>query len=157
MKILSLFAMLLCLMLTGMSCAINNSLSSAGGKMEPGNTQHLGYPVDVQSSLIMLEGYKWWPEMSGYYLPAGIYKAESEDANGVFFKAPDGLKLLSLTGSTDVKGGIYLPKLSTTGVSGHVYLWMPGLGWTSYLLPQYFFWRYGNTWEIKKSKEPINH
>jgi hypothetical protein len=94
--------------------------------------------------------------MSGYYLPAGIYKAQKEDANGVFFKAPSGMKVLSFTGNTEVEGGIYLPKSGTMGVRGHVSLRMPLLGWESYWLPDTFFSHYGKTWRILQKNEQPN-
>ena len=106
------------------------------------------YPINAQSAIELTAYYKYWPELSGYYLPAGIYKAEKEDTNGVFFKAPAGMKLLALSGSTVVEGGIYLPKPGGSGVRGHVYLKGPIMGWQSYLLPDAFFLIYGKKWMI---------
>jgi hypothetical protein len=159
MKLLSQIAALACLILTLAGCATNSDLSSAGGKPEPGDRERLGYPVSTQSSVVMMADFTWWPELSGYHLPAGIYVAESEDANGVFFKAPGGFKLESATGGTDTKGGIYLPKEGSVGVRGHVYLWMTVFGghWESYLLPDQFFSRYGKTWKITQSNEQPNN
>jgi hypothetical protein len=104
----------------------------------------------------MLSDFKWWPELSGYYLPAGVYKPEGEDTNGVFFKSPAGFKLESGTGGTDTKGGLYLPKQDTVGIRGHVYLWMPIFGgrWEVYQLPDQFFSHYGETWKIIPSDGP---
>jgi hypothetical protein len=155
MKRLASFSILLCFAFTIAGCASNSSLSSVGGKVEPGNRQSLGFPVSGQSALVMTESLTWWPEMSGYSLPAGVYTAENEDTNGVFFKAPDGFKLESMTGATDTKGGIYLPKSGTVGVRGHVYLWMPVFGghWESYLLPDKFFSSYGKTWRITETNQ----
>ena len=115
-----------------------------------------GYSITAQSSIQLAAYFKYWPEMSGYYLPAGIYKAEREDSNGVFFKAPDGMKLLSLTGSTGVEGGIYLPKLGVSGVRGHVYLHMPLMGWVSYVLPDKFFSNYCSTWGVMRTNQQPN-
>jgi len=146
-----------CLILALAGCATNRDLSSVGAKLEPGVRERLGYPVSTNSSLVMMNDFKWWPEMSGYYLPAGLYKAEREDASGVFFEAPNGFKLQSLTANMDTHGGIYLPKSDTIGVRGHVYLWMPGFGgWESYLLPDHFFSRYGKTWKILQSEGQPN-
>jgi hypothetical protein len=154
MKWLASFSILLCFAFGIAGCASHSSLSSVGGKVEPGNRQSLGFPVSALSSLVMTEPLTWWPEMSGYSLPAGVYTAENEDTNGVFFKAPDGFKLESMTGATDTKGGIYLPKLETVGVRGHVYLWMPVFGgWESYLLPDKFFSSYGKTWRITETNQ----
>jgi len=155
MKLLSHITTLACLILTLAGCATKSDLLSAGGKPEPGDREHLGYPVSAQTSVVMMSDFTWWPELSGYHLPAGIYKAESEDTNGVFFKAPDGFKLESATGGTDTKGGVYLPKQGTVGVRGHVYLWMPVFGghWETYLLPDQFFSDYGKTWKITQSNE----
>jgi len=151
MKTPSLVAVVLCVALAG--CATNHSLSSVGGKVEPGNREMMGYPISSESSLVMMAPFTSWPELSGYHLPAGTYKAESEDTNGVFFKAPDGFKVESPTGDTETTGGIYLPKQSSVGVRGHVYLWMPVFGgdWESYYLPDRFFARYGQTWMILQS------
>ena len=158
MKLLSQIATLACLIPTFTGCATNSDLSSVGGIPEPGGKERLGYPVSIQSSVVMMADFKWWPELSGYFLPAGIYRAESEDTNGVFFKAPDGFKLESMTGGTDTKGGIYLPKQGAVGVRGHVYLWMSVFGghWEQYLLPDQFFSRYGKTWRIAQSNEQPN-
>ncbi len=98
----------------------------------------------------MAAEFKYWPEMSGYYLPAGIYSAEKEDLKGVLFRAPQGAKLLSLTGSTVVEAGIYLPKSGTSDVRGHVSLKMPAMGWQAYFLPDKFFSGYGTKWRIKQ-------
>jgi hypothetical protein len=156
MKSLSLFATSVGLILALAGCATNSDLSSAGGKTEPGDRERLGYPVSTNSCVVMATHFRWWPELSGYYLPAGTYKAEREDSNGVFFKAPDGFKLESLTARMDTQGGIYLPKPGSVGVRGHVYLWMSGLGWQSYLLPDQFFSSYGKTWKIVESNEQPN-
>jgi hypothetical protein len=149
------FSILLCFAFAFPGCTTHGSLSSVGGKAEPGNRQPLGYPVDAQSSLVLMDPLTWWPELSGYSLPAGVYAAEDEDTNGVFFKAPDGFKLESVTGATNTKGGIYLPKSGTVGVRGHVYLWMPVFGghWESYLLPDQFFSHYGKTWRITQTNQ----
>jgi len=155
MKWLLSFSILLCLAFAFTGCGTHSSLLSVGGKAEFGNRQPMGYPVNAQSTLVMEEPLTWWPELSGYTLPAGVYKTESEDTNGVFFKAPDGFKLGSVTGATDTKGGIYLPKSGTAGVRGHVYLWMPVFGghWESYDLPDKFFSGYGKTWRIIQTNE----
>ena len=58
------------------------------------------------------------------------------------------MKLLSLTGDTQVEGGIYLPKSGTSGVRGHVYLRVPLVGQESYVLPDKFFSHYGEKWKI---------
>jgi hypothetical protein len=105
------------------------------------------YPVTAQSTVQLATYFQFMPSLSGYYLPAGIYPAEKEDTNGVFFKAPKGFKSLSLTGSTETEGGIYLPK-PDTGVRGYVYLRMPLLGNTRYELPDWFFSAYGKKWTI---------
>ena len=109
-----------------------------------------GFPISGHSSIQLANDFKFMPSFSGYYLPPGIYKAEGEDADGVFFKAPNGSKSLSLTGSVAVEGGIYLPKLSGKGVRGYAYLKMPLLGRTPYFLPDDFFSGYGKNWGIIK-------
>lgn len=149
------FSILLCIAFAFPGCATRTSLSSVGGRAEPGNRQSLGYPVNAQSSLVMTAPLTWWPELSGYYLPAGVYTPENEDTNGVFFKAPDGFKLQSMTGSTATRGGIYLPRAGTVGVHAHVYLWMPVFGghWESYLLPDQFFSNFGKTWKITQTNQ----
>lgn len=94
------------------------------------------------------------PSLSGYYLPAGIYTAEGEDANGVYFKAPAGVRLLSLAGSTEVTGGIYLPKQGRAGVRGFAYLNLPVRGRESYFLPDVFFAAFGKSWIIFPEGRP---
>ncbi len=106
------------------------------------------YPVTTTSTVELAAEFKYWPEMSGYYLPAGVYRAEKEDAQGVFFRAPPGAKLLSLTGSTAVEAGIYLPKSGNSAIRGHVSLKMPVMGWQPYVLPNKFFSGYGTKWRI---------
>lgn len=91
------------------------------------------------------------PSLTGYYLPPGIYEAESEDADGVFFKAPQGAKSLSLLGSVDVDGGIYLPKIGRKHVRGYAYLGVL-VGHSHYILPDDFFATYGKNWGIKKGE-----
>ena len=152
-----IFAILFCMMFAFAGCVTDNSQLSAGGKVNSREAEQTVYHVSTQASIEMASYFKYWPELSGYYLPAGIYKAETEDANGVFFKAPYGIKLLSLTGSTEVEGGIYLPKLGTLGVRGHVYLREPLMGgWESYFLPDEFFLHFGNTWSIILSNAQPN-
>jgi len=155
MKLPFHFIIFACLIVLLAGCATSSDLASAGGKPEPGNRMHLGYPVSTLTSVVMMSDFKWWPELSGYYLPAGVYKAESEDTNGVFFKSPNGFKSESVTGAMDTKGGIYLPKENTVGISGHVYLWLPVFGgrWATYQLPDQFFSHYGETWRIVQSNE----
>jgi hypothetical protein len=149
MKKLAILAILFSLLSSFTGCSTGNSQQLAGGETKP-----TGYPVDAQSSIELATYFKYWPELSGYYLPAGIYKAEKEDTNGVFFKAPAGLKLLSLTGSTLVEGGIYLPKLEAVHIRGYVYLHMPLMGWESYMLPDDFFMQNGGKWKVLQSNAP---
>jgi hypothetical protein len=137
MKVLVQFKVILLMTLMCAGCATLNP---------PPATYH----VNAQSSIELAAYFEYWPSLSGYYLPPGIYRAEKEDAGGVFFKAPSGMKLLSLTGSTPVKGGIYLPKQDTVGVRGYVYLKMPVFGGFSYLLPNAFFSHYGKTWKVQE-------
>ena len=107
------------------------------------------YPVSGSSTLEFVTHYTYWPELSGYYLPPGTYKPESADASGFFFKSPKGMKLLSLAGGTSVEGGIYLPKVGSSGVRGYVYIKMPFSGRpTVYILPSYFFSAYEKKWRI---------
>src|ERR1017187_3441107 len=124
-------------------CVTNQSWTMAGR-----DANSSGYPVNAQSTVQLVTYFQFMPSMSGYYLPAGIYTAEKEDANGGFFKAPKGIKSLSLTGSTETEGGIYLPKSDTTGIRGYVYLRMPLLGTSRYELPDWFFSVYGKKWTI---------
>jgi len=124
-------------------CITNQSWTMAGK-----DANSSGYPVNAQSTVQLVTYFQFMPSLSGYYLPAGIYTAEKEDANGVFFKAPKGIKSLSLTGSTETEGGIYLPKSDTTGIRGYVYLRMPLLGTSRYELPDWFFSAYGKKWTI---------
>ena len=136
MRTLNLLAMLVCLALDCSGCATLNA---------PPPT----YPVNMHSTVEFVTHYTYWPELSGYYLPPGTYKGEHEDASGVFFAAPEGMKLLSFTGSTRVQGGIYLPKLGSSGVRGHVYLQMPlSSRPATYTLPSYFFSAFGKKWTI---------
>jgi hypothetical protein len=110
-----------------------------------------GYPINGQSKIQLATYFKYMPSLSGYYLPAGIYAAEKEDANGVFFKAPKGVKSLSLAGATDVDGGgIYLPKQGGKNVRGYAYVILPVFGRRPYLLPDDFFSGYGKNWGILK-------
>jgi hypothetical protein len=151
MKITSLFTVLFCLTIAFSGCATHKSPLSVGGKAESGVREGLNFPVTTQTSLLIGRQFPWWPTGDfGYDLPAGTYKAECEDDQGVFFKAPSGLSLESVEGKESVKGGIYLPKMGTTGVRGHVYLWQPGWlgGWKSFMLPDEFFSSYGNIWVL---------
>lgn len=107
-----------------------------------------GYPINGQSSIQLSTEFKFMPSLSGYYLPAGVYQAESEDAEGVFFKAPKGARSLSLTGSIEVEGGIFLPKQGGRDVRGYVYLILPVVGRLTYFLPDQFFAAYGKSWAI---------
>lgn len=141
-------------------CAGNKAMLAAGGAAEPGNTRHLGYSVTVHSALVLSSEYQCWPpaaggESSGYFLPPGVYYAENEDTNGVFFRAPDGFKLLAEKAPLPAPGGIYLPKVDTIGVRGHVYLQKPGAGdkWTSYPLPEEFFSSYVKMWTIAPTNQ----
>lgn len=136
MRINSIFSLAICIVLACSGCASLNAPPPI-------------YRVNSNATLELVADFKYWPEMSGYYLPAGNYKAEAEDARGVFFKAPPGMKLLSLTGDTQVEGGIYLAKPGFSGVRGHVYLHMPLLGRQSYVLPDKFFSHYGEKWKIE--------
>ncbi len=113
----------------------------------------LGYPIDAKSKLELTTHFKFMPSLSGYYLPPGIYEAEAEDSDGVFFRAPKGAKSLSLAGSTEVEGGIYLPKQGGRGVRGFAYLRLPLVGRSQYFLPNDFFSAYGKNWGI--IKQPI--
>lgn len=113
----------------------------------------VGYPIDAKSKIELTTHFKFMPSLSGYYLPPGIYEAEAEDADGVFFRAPKGAKSLSLTGSTEVEGGIYLPKQGGRGVRGYAYLHLPLIGRSQYFLPDDFFSAYGKNWGI--IKQPI--
>jgi hypothetical protein len=110
-----------------------------------------GYPINGQSKIELATYFKYMPSLSGYYLPSGIYSAEKEDADGVFFKAPKGVKSFSLAGATDVGGGgIYLPKQGGKNVRGYAYVVLPVFGTTSYYLPDDFFFGYGKNWGILK-------
>lgn len=102
----------------------------------------------MHSTVDFITDYTYWPQLSGYYLPAGTYKAEKEDEGGVFFRSPAGMKVLAVTGSTPVQGGIYLPKVASSNIWGHVYLQMPLVGWETYTLPSYFFSTYGKKWTV---------
>ena len=113
----------------------------------------VGYPINAKSKIELKTYFKFMPSLSGYYLPAGIYEAEAEDADGVFFRAPQGAKSLSLTGSTEVEGGIYLPKQGGRGVRGYAYLRLPLVGRSQYFMPDDFFSAYGKNWGI--IEEPI--
>jgi len=151
MKITSLFTALFCLAIVFVGCAFHKSPLSVGGQAESGAREGLNFPVAMNTSLLMARQFPWWPTGDfGYDLPAGTYKAEAEDDEGVFFKAPSGLSLESVEGKESVKGGIYLPKEGTTGVRGHVYLWQPGWlgGWKSFMLPDEFFSTYSNVWVL---------
>ena len=110
-----------------------------------------GYPIDGTSSIELATYFKFMPSLSGYYLPAGIYMAEGEDADGVFFRAPPGAKSLSLAGGTDAEGGIYLPKRGAKGVRGYAYIRLPLVGRSPYFLPDYFFSAYGQKWRIMQA------
>ena len=112
-----------------------------------------GYPISAKSKIELATYFKFMPSLSGYYLPAGIYEAEEEDADGVFFRAPKGAKSLALTGSTEVEGGIYLPKQGGRGVRGYAYLRLPLVGRRQYFMPDDFFSAYGKNWGI--IEEPI--
>ncbi len=107
-----------------------------------------GYPITGASALQLSADYKFMPSLSGYLLPAGFYEAEREDASGVFFKAPKGTRSLSVAGSAEVEGGIYLPKQNAMGVRGHAYLRLPLVGESSYFLPDAFFAAYGKSWGV---------
>lgn len=110
-----------------------------------------GYPINGQSKIQLSTYFKHMPSLSGYYLPPGIYTAEKEDADGVFFKAPKGVKSLSLAGATDVEGGgIYLPKQGGKNVRGYAYVVLPVFGSRPYFLPDDFFAAYGKNWGILK-------
>lgn len=140
MKVAPIFASV---MLAFAGCVTNHSqpLTEAETKLS-------GYPVNGQSAIELTTYFKFMPSLSGYYLRPGIYRAEKEDANGVFFKAPKGVKLLSLTGNTEVDGGIYLPKSGTSNVRGYVYLRVPLREYSSYFLPNKFFSAYDKKWTI---------
>ena len=73
MKMPVLISLVICIVLECSGCASLNA---------PPPT----YPVNSNSTLEMIADFKYWPEMSGYYLPVGIYKVEAEDARGVFLK-----------------------------------------------------------------------
>ena len=106
------------------------------------------YPVDSRSTVELTAEFKWWPQMSGYYLPAGIYTGESEEPTGVFFRAPPGAKLLSLGGSTPVEARLFLAKPGPSKSRGYVSIKMPASGWQGYDLPAKFFSGYGTRWRI---------
>ena len=126
--------------------ALLSACASAGNPQAKATPS--GYPVSKTSSLELATHFRYMPSLSGYYLPSGEYRAEAEDVNGVFFKAPRGLRSVTLTGSLETTGGIYLPK-SGSIVRGFVYLDLRASGRSNYMLPNQFFAEYAKKWWIR--------
>jgi hypothetical protein len=130
---------------------VQSSYPVRSGSQLADNPAERGYDIDMNSVVVLRAHLEYMPSLSGYDLPEGEYRPVKQDADGIYFKAVNPVRSISLGGGMLREGGIYLPKRGSSAAP-FVFVDLPLMGWAPYYMPRDFFDKYGTQWIIVPAK-----